>query len=148
MDALHAPGQFTVWGLAHFSPDPRVSLRSHFERGSSLDREKCACPLAVRERLPMRLVSVADGFVLPVKVVPGASRQRVVGKYAAGIKVTVTAAAQGGAANEAVIALLADTLRTTPANLRIISGHGSPRKQVLISGVPADAIERRLLPGE
>jgi uncharacterized protein (TIGR00251 family) len=95
----------------------------------------------------MRLISKSDGFGLAVKVVPGSSRQRIVGEYADGLKITVTAAAEGGAANEAVIELLAEALQTTPASVRIVHGHRSPRKEVLIVGLAAEEIERRLLPG-
>ena len=94
----------------------------------------------------MHLVSKPEGFALAVKVVPGSSRQRIVGEYADSLKVTVTAAAEGGAANQAVIELLADSLHTAPANVRIIRGHKSPRKEVLVMGLPADEIKRRLLP--
>jgi uncharacterized protein len=94
----------------------------------------------------MRLISRPDGIVFAIKVVPGSSRQRIVGEYADRLKVTVTAAAEGGAANEAVIELLADSLHTAPANVRIIRGHRSQRKEVLVTGLPADEIKRRLLP--
>jgi uncharacterized protein (TIGR00251 family) len=92
----------------------------------------------------MRLISRPDGFGLAVKVVPGSSRQRIAGEYGDGLKITVTAAAERGAANDAVIALLADSLQTAPANVRIVRGHLSPRKEVLIVGISADEIERRL----
>jgi hypothetical protein len=93
----------------------------------------------------MQLVSKSDGFALAVKVVPGSSRQRIVGEFGDGLKITVTAAAEGGAANEAVIQVLADALGTAPSNVRIVRGHCNPRKEVLIAGLTADQIERRLL---
>ena len=101
--------------------------------------------LTSREPVPsMRLISKPDGIALAIKVVPGSSRQRVVGEYADGLKITVTAAAERGAANEAVIALLADSLQIAPANVRIVRGHQSPRKEVLIVGLSSEEIERRL----
>jgi uncharacterized protein len=96
----------------------------------------------------MRLISKPEGFALAVKVVPGSSQQKIVGEYADGLKVTVTAAPKRGAANSAVIALLADSLGTAPANVRIIRGHRNPRKEVLIVGLSAEEIERRLLPSQ
>jgi len=101
--------------------------------------------LTSREPVPsMRLISTPDGIALAIKVVPGSSRQRVVGEYADGLKITVTAAAERGAANEAVIALLAESLQIAPANVRIVRGHQSPRKEVLIVGLSSEEIERRL----
>ncbi len=93
----------------------------------------------------MRLISKPDGFALAVKVVPGSSQQRIAGEYADGLKVTVTAAPQRGAANDAVIAVLAGALQTAPSNVRIVRGHHNPRKEVLIVGLSAEEIERRLL---
>ncbi len=81
---------------------------------------------------------------MAVKVVPRASRQRVAGEYAGGIKITVTKQPVGGAANQAVIALLAEVLKIPPAQVRILRGHGSPRKEVLITGLSADLIGQRL----
>jgi uncharacterized protein (TIGR00251 family) len=101
--------------------------------------------LTSRELVPsMRLISKPDGISLAIKVVPSSSRQRVVGEYADGLKITVTAAAERGAANEAVIALLAESLQIAPANVRIVRGHQSPRKEVLIVGLSSEEMERRL----
>ena len=98
-----------------------------------------------RTRIPMRLIPKPEGFALTIKVVPGSSQQRIAGEYADGLKVTVTAAPQRGAANDAVIAVLAEALQTAPSNVRIVRGHQNPRKEVLIVGLPAEEIERRLL---
>jgi uncharacterized protein (TIGR00251 family) len=92
----------------------------------------------------MQLISKSDGFALAVKVVPGSSRQRIVGEFGDGLKITVTAAAEGGAANAAVIQVLAEALGVAASNVRLARGHRSPRKEVLIVGLPAEQIERRL----
>jgi uncharacterized protein (TIGR00251 family) len=113
------------------------------------ERCRSAFVLARRELArPMRLIMKPEGFALAVKVVPGSSQQKIVGEYADGLKVTVTAAPERGAANDAVIALLADSLRTATGNVRIVRGHSSPRKEVLIVGLTAEEIERRLLCGQ
>src|SRR5262245_11702072 len=88
----------------------------------------------------LRLVAKDGGFALAVKVVPGSSRQRIVGAYADGIKITVRAAPEGGAANQAVLTVLADALEIARTNVRIVRGHSSPRKEVLILGLSAEAI--------
>ena len=54
---------------------------------------------------------------LIVKVVPGSSRDRIVGKYGDALKVQVSAAPERGRANEAVIALIA---------IALLAGCGSP----------------------
>ncbi|MBL8850518.1 MAG: DUF167 domain-containing protein [Planctomycetaceae bacterium] len=76
---------------------------------------------------------------------PGASRSRIAGAYGDGIKVTVTAAPERGAANAAVIELLADVLQLPRASVSIISGPTNPRKEVLIVGLDPASIEQRLM---
>ena len=71
--------------------------------------------------------------VLQVKVVPGASRSRVAGRYGEGVKVQVSAAPEKGKANEAVLEVLAQWLGVKAQQLSIRSGHTQPRKQVQIS---------------
>jgi uncharacterized protein (TIGR00251 family) len=95
--------------------------------------------------MPLHLTLKSDGFALAVKVVPGASRQSVVGEYGGGIKVTVTAPPQAGAANEAVVELLAGVLNIPRTQIQITRGQSTPRKEVLISRLPAEEIEQRLL---
>ncbi|MGA2233152.1 MAG: DUF167 domain-containing protein [Tepidisphaeraceae bacterium] len=95
--------------------------------------------------MPLHLTLKSDGFALAVKVVPGASRQSVVGEYGGGIKVAVTAAPQAGAANGAVVELLAGALSIPRTQVQITRGQSSPRKEVFISGLAAEVIEQRLL---
>jgi uncharacterized protein YggU (UPF0235/DUF167 family) len=77
-------------------------------------------------------------------VIPGAGASAVVGRYGAGWKLRVTAPPERGKANDATLALLADTLGLAAANLRLVSGHGSRDKTVEISGLTTDEAERRL----
>lgn len=73
--------------------------------------------------------------MLNVKVVPGAKRDRVVGRYADGIKIQVSAPPEGGKANEAVISVLAEALSISPKLLSIHRGHTQPRKVIAIEGM-------------
>ncbi|MGD0390695.1 MAG: DUF167 domain-containing protein [Tepidisphaeraceae bacterium] len=94
--------------------------------------------------MPIQLTAKAGGFALAVKVVPGSSRNRVAGEYGAGIKLTVTQPPEGGAANRAVIALLSELLEIPAAGIRISRGQSSARKEVVITGLPAEVISSRL----
>jgi hypothetical protein len=98
-----------------------------------------------KRSMPLDLTPKSGGFALAVKAVPGSSRQRIVGEYAGGIKLTVCQAPEGGSANKAVVALLADALKIPTANIKITRGHTSPRKEVLIAGLSAELIHRRLI---
>jgi uncharacterized protein (TIGR00251 family) len=86
----------------------------------------------------------ADGLLLAIKVVPGASRDRIAGEYGGGLKVTVSKPPEGGAANDAVVELLAEKLGVPRSQLQITQGHRAPRKQVLILGLTAETIRQRL----
>jgi uncharacterized protein (TIGR00251 family) len=81
---------------------------------------------------------------LNVKVVPGASRTRFVGRYGQGIKVQVAAPPEGGKANAAVIALLAQVLNVAANAVEIAAGHSSPRKVLLIRGLDPAALQAKL----
>lgn len=82
--------------------------------------------------------------MLSVKVVPGSSRKRIVGEFGDGIKLSVTAPPEDGAANRAVIELLAETLELPRGNIRIVRGLSKPRKEILISGLSPEEISARL----
>ena len=81
---------------------------------------------------------------LAVKVVPGASRTRIAGRYGDGIKVQVAAAPERGKANEAVVALLAEALGVREAEIQIISGQTQARKTVRISSLDEAQLHARL----
>lgn len=89
-----------------------------------------------------------DGAVLvALKVVPGASRSRVVGVLGDRLKVAVSAPPERGAANDEVCRVLAERLGLKPSEVRIVAGFTHPLK---IASVPRANIEdvRRLLEDE
>ena len=82
--------------------------------------------------------------LLPVKVVPKASRDRIVGELDGALKITVAAAPEKGAANRAVCKLLAKALGLRTAQVTVETGHGSPRKTLRVSGVAAETVRSKL----
>ncbi len=79
---------------------------------------------------------------LKVKVVPGSSRDEIVGWLGDALKIKVTAPPEKGKANEAVIEILADRLGVGTDDIRVVSGHSSPSKVVAISGIDGEAIKK------
>jgi uncharacterized protein (TIGR00251 family) len=77
---------------------------------------------------------------LNVKVVPGARADRVVGRYADGIKVQVTAPPEDGKANKAVLRLLSEALGIRANRIQLLRGQSNPRKMLGISGVEEAAL--------
>jgi len=82
---------------------------------------------------------------LVIKVVPGAKKTRVVGRYGNAIKVQVGAPPEDGKANRAVLELLAAALGVKPQQLSITRGQTQPRKTVEVAGVDQAVAEARLL---
>ena len=85
---------------------------------------------------------------LNVKVVPGASRDRIVGRYGDALKIQVRAAPEAGKANAAVIELLADFLGIDTRSLQIVRGHTQARKVIKVSGMDQAALDKRLDDGQ
>ena len=81
---------------------------------------------------------------LSLKVVPGSSRDEIVGWLGDSLKVKVKAPPEKGRANEAVIALLAERLGIDASSISMVSGHGSPAKVVEVEGMDAAAIRKAL----
>jgi uncharacterized protein (TIGR00251 family) len=81
---------------------------------------------------------------LPVKVVPGASRNEIVGWLGDSLKVRVSAPPERGKANAAVEALICDALDLPKDSVRVVSGKTSPHKLLEISGQTQSAILERL----
>ena len=86
---------------------------------------------------------------LRLRVVPGASKKPgIVGRYGATWKVRVAAPPERGAANRAVLELLARTLGVPPASVRLVSGQASRDKMVEVAGMGPAEIEARLASAE
>jgi uncharacterized protein (TIGR00251 family) len=92
----------------------------------------------------LQIRQTAAGAVLAVKVVPGSSRDRVVGALGESLKVATAAPPEKGKANAAVAAILAEALDLDARSVRLHAGPGSPRKEFLIAGLSADQVRRRL----
>ena len=56
----------------------------------------------------------------------------------------MTAPAEDGRANAAVLRLLAEAVRLPRSSVSLVSGHGARDKIVELTGVAADETERRL----
>src|SRR5437763_10799048 len=95
--------------------------------------------------MPIKLNSSgADGFLISLKVVPGASRERIVGELGEALKVAVTAPPEDGAANAAVEKFLAKALGLPRKQVGLVGGFGSRRKTLRVSGLSRDELSRRI----
>ncbi len=80
-----------------------------------------------------------------VRVRPGARREGVVGFREDGtLKLDVTAPPEGGRANLAVVALLAEALGVTRSRVAVTRGMSSRDKSVTVEDLTEDEVLRRL----
>lgn len=81
---------------------------------------------------------------LKLKVVPNASRTRLMGWLGDSLKVAVSAPPESGKANTAVLELLAQSLETPIRNLQLLSGHTQSRKVVRVTGLSDAELQTKL----
>ena len=93
---------------------------------------------------PPRDKGAVESITLSIRIQPRASNNEITRMENGGLKIRLTAPPVDGAANEALIRLLAGRLSVTKSHVEIVSGHTSRDKIVRISGV-AKANEERLL---
>ena len=82
--------------------------------------------------------------VIRLHVQPGAGKTAVVGRHGDALKVRVAAPPEGGRANDAVVALIAQTFDVKLAAVSLASGESSRAKRVQIDGIAESEVERCL----
>jgi len=84
--------------------------------------------------------------LIEIKAVPGASRSRIAGLHGDAVKVQIAAAPEKGRANEALCALVAETLGVARRDVAVVRGATSAKKTLRVEGLSPDAARRLLLP--
>lgn len=90
----------------------------------------------------IRVQQIASGVRFAVHVQPRASRSGVIGVHGDALKVRLTAPPVDGAANAALVELLATLLGVRHTNVRIVSGQTSRMKTVEVTGIAGDDVQR------
>ena len=86
-----------------------------------------------------------QGVRIALKVLPRSAREGIAGIRDGRLVVRVTAPPVDGAANDAVVALLAKRLELPRRAIAVVSGHTSRQKTVEVSGARAANVRARLL---
>ena len=84
-----------------------------------------------------------EGVIIPVKVVLRASCNQIVGWEGDHLRVRLNTVPEKGAANSALIELIAKSLGVSKSSVELISGQTSRRKLVLVRGIPLSDIQNR-----
>jgi uncharacterized protein (TIGR00251 family) len=88
----------------------------------------------------------STGVMIHVRAQPGAKQNGITGEHAGMLKVSVTAPADKGRANAAIIACLADQLGTSKSAISLVSGATSRQKKFLVAGQLLPEVAKRLQP--
>jgi uncharacterized protein (TIGR00251 family) len=88
---------------------------------------------------------VSGSTRIALRVSPGKSYARVVGRHGDAWKIRVAAPPEDGKANDAVVRLLATVLALHERDVTLVSGHGARDKIVALDGIDTAETERRLL---
>ncbi len=88
--------------------------------------------------------SKGSAATLSVRIQPRASKNGIVLMEDGGLKIRLTAPPVDGAANEALVRFLADTLSVPKAQVGILSGHTAKNKIVRIEGISQEEAEQML----
>jgi uncharacterized protein (TIGR00251 family) len=81
---------------------------------------------------------------LAVRIQPRASKNGVTRMADGSLKIRLTAPPVDGAANEALVTFLSDTLSVGRSQVEIVSGHTGRQKIVRISGIDRADVEQML----
>jgi uncharacterized protein (TIGR00251 family) len=94
--------------------------------------------------VPIPVTAGGAGASFAVRVVPRAGRTQVAGIRGDALLVRLAAPPVEGAANDALVALLAGLFDRPRRDVSIASGHASRDKRVVIAGAAPDTVRARL----
>src|SRR5262249_20476763 len=86
----------------------------------------------------------AEGCVLPVRAQPGARRTGIQGEQNGALKVAVSAPAEDGRANQALVEVLREELELKRSQVELIAGHTARDKRFLVRGLSREELQQRL----
>jgi len=88
------------------------------------------------------LSQAKDGVYINIHAQPGARREALCGMHGDALKIAVRQAPEGGKANAAIVAFMADALGLAKRQLEVTAGHTSRRKRLFVRGDAAQIAGR------
>jgi len=96
--------------------------------------------------MPLTVRTRDNSVRFAVRVQPRASRSEIAGVHGDALKIRLSAPPVDGAANDALVELMAGSLGVAKRAVRIVSGEQSRSKVVEVEGVTAAAVLRLVSP--
>lgn len=104
--------------------------------GQKIGMSEEAAGLAIQEK---------DGFlIIPVRVVPRAKKNEIVGMEGGTLKVRIAAPPVGGKANEVLVEFLAQALGVRKGQMEIVRGLRARDKTIRVRGLSEKEARKRL----
>ena len=94
--------------------------------------------------MPLKVTEADGAITFDVQVVPRASRDRLGPVHGDRLKVQLTAPPVDGAANEALVELLAKSLGRRRGDVAIVRGQTGRKKTIRVAGSTRDALLHRI----
>jgi uncharacterized protein YggU (UPF0235/DUF167 family) len=110
----------------------------------SVERKRSPDAPPAADDLESAVTACAGGAAIAIRVVPRAGASTIAGTRNGALLVRLAAAPVEGAANAALVSLLARTLQTAPRNITITAGHHSRDKRLSVTGADPVAVRDTL----
>ena len=104
----------------------------------SASRDDDDAPVSVEQSGAVRMAT------LSIKVVPHASRDQICGFLGDALKIQVTAPAEAGKANKAIIEVLSTALGVKGHQIQLLKGHFQAQKVIQIAGLTQSQLDQKL----
>ncbi len=83
----------------------------------------------------IKIKETEDGIIIPAKIQPNSSKEKVMGEYAEKLKIAVTSPPEKGKANKAIVKALAKWLNIKTSDIQIVSGEKSKDKEIFVRNI-------------
>lgn len=84
---------------------------------------------------------IENGIIIPVRVQPNSSKERIMGEYDGLLKIAVTQPPERGKANRAIVKVLAKYLNVKSSDVLLMSGDKSKDKEVFVRNITKKDVE-------
>ncbi len=90
----------------------------------------------------IKIREMEDGIIIPAKIQPNSSKEKIMGEYAEKLKIAVTSPPEKGKANKAIVKALAKWLNIKTSDIQIVSGGKSKDKEIFVRNITGKDVYR------
>ncbi len=92
----------------------------------------------------IKIRETEEGRIIPAKIQPNSSKEKVMGEYAEKLKIAVTSPPEKGKANKAIVKTLAKWLNIKTSDIQIVSGEKSKDKEIFVRNITKTDVQTLL----